>query len=238
MVSQEIFANTNSSPHNCGTNLGLEEVGQEVTYVRVSVCLPWKFPRWKKKVVVGCFAFNKWLCLLKRQKLNLLCSSWQKPNDIIFSTDFFLFVAISSPKWSDVCCPWIEDSGAFFNFAHMMYANIPRRCNYTHTHTHTRPTWEIFWMAIFRQWVLAGCQNIAGFLKFSLLLFLTCSQIWLLPLVHDGQCGGYITKLEKQKTLHKKTTCSSYSIISLSKWGCFCLECVLKCFADKQILHF
>jgi hypothetical protein len=39
---------------------------------------------------------------------------------------FFYLWPISSPKWSDVCCPWIEDSGAFFNFAHMMYANIPR----------------------------------------------------------------------------------------------------------------
>ncbi len=52
----------------------------------------------------------------------------------------------------------------------------------------------------------AGRQNIAGLLKLLLLSSLTCSQkIWLIPLVDDRQCGGYMEKLEKKKKKKKKT---------------------------------
>jgi hypothetical protein len=45
--------------------------------------------------------------------------------------------------------------------------------------------------------VPTGWQNVVNVLNF-LLSSLTCSQIWLIPLVDDHQCG-YITKLGKKK---------------------------------------
>jgi hypothetical protein len=48
--------------------------------------------------------------------------------------------------------------------------------------------------------------HLAGFLKY-LLSSLICSQIWLIPLVHDCQCG-YITKLQKRKPRSIELKCS------------------------------
>jgi hypothetical protein len=47
-------------------------------------------------------------------------------------------------------------------------------------------------LVTFRHWVPAGCKNIATFLNFS--TFLVVTQICLIPLVDDCQCG-YITEL-------------------------------------------
>jgi hypothetical protein len=51
-------------------------------------------------------------------------------------------------------------------------------------------------ITIFTQQVPAGRQNVVNVLNF-LLSSLTCSQIWLIPLVDDCQCG-YITKLKNK----------------------------------------
>jgi hypothetical protein len=48
-------------------------------------------------------------------------------------------------------------------------------------------------VVISRRWILWGCQNISGFRK-CLLSSVTCSQIWLFPLVNGCHCA-YMTKL-------------------------------------------
>jgi len=81
------LANTNSSPHNCGTKPGLEGGGSStlLPYVRVSVffvCLK-KFPKVEEEGSSSSsrLAFNKWLLLTEKTKkietLNpkLLCSN-------------------------------------------------------------------------------------------------------------------------------------------------------------------
>ncbi len=63
------LANTNSSPPNCGTTLGLEEVGQvPTTYVRVSVLSALKISKVEEEGSSR-LAFNKWALLTEKTKI-------------------------------------------------------------------------------------------------------------------------------------------------------------------------
>jgi hypothetical protein len=64
------------------------------------------------------------------------------------------------------------------------------------------------------------CQNMAGFFSQSLLSSLTCSRIWLIPLVDDRH-WGYITKL-KNKTMEMISTI--WILIQFSKIIVFSLD--------------
>ncbi len=51
-------------------------------------------------------------------------------------------------------------------------------------------------------------------LKFFYFSSLTCSQIWLIPLVDDCKCG-YVTKLKKEKEKEKeKASCVHSAVVS------------------------
>jgi hypothetical protein len=52
-------------------------------------------------------------------------------------------------------------------------------------------------VAIFKKCVLGGCQNKASSLIKCLFCWLTFSQIWLIPLVHDCQ-STYLTKVKRK----------------------------------------
>ncbi len=84
------------------------------------------------------------------------------------------------------------------NFHHLVMKRIPVQliyqgflCKKMHRKTSDfeKKTPELL---TFRHWVPAGCKNIARFLNFS--TFLVVTQICLIPLVDDCQCG-YITEL-------------------------------------------
>jgi hypothetical protein len=64
------------------------------------------------------------------------------------------------------------------------------------------------------------CQNMAGFFSQNLLSSLTCSRIWLIPLVDDRH-WGYITKL-KNKTMEMISTI--WTLIQFSKIIVFSLD--------------
>jgi hypothetical protein len=52
---------------------------------------------------------------------------------------------------------------------------------------------------------------------FYFLLYLTCSQIWLIPFVDDdGQNSGYITKLKKKETL---SMMGLQQLLEFSNWS-------------------